>query len=96
MSSFPSITNVKTKFTKILTKPKLSSLLPASPSNLIPVITKTSFLKPEIDSLHIPTTDLVKYYDQMFPTLDMYCNFINQKLNLWHTHLEFKYFDSMY
>ena len=32
----------------------------------------------------------------MFPTLDTYKNFIDQKLHLWHSHLELKYFDSMY
>ena len=32
----------------------------------------------------------------MFPTLDTYQNFIDQKLHLWHSHLELKYFDSMY
>ena len=67
LSSLPSITKVKNKFTEILTKPELSSLLTTSPSNLIPIITETSLFKPEIDSLHIPTTDLVKYYNQMFP-----------------------------
>ena len=95
-SSLPSISKVKNKFTEILTEPKLLSIPTISPSNFIPVTTETSFLAPEIDSLHIPTTDLVKYYDQMFPTLDTYRNFVNQKLHLWHSHLKLKYFDLMY
>ena len=95
-SSLPSIIKVKNKFTKILTEPKLSSLPTTSHSNLIPVITKTSLLEPEIDSLHIPTTNLVEYYNQMFPTLNTYQNFVDQKLHLWHSHLKLKYFDSMY
>ena len=68
-------------------------------SSSLPSISKVKnefFLEPEIDSLHIPTTDLVKYYDQMFPNLDTYQNFINQKLHLWHSYLKLKYFDSMY
>ena len=96
LSSLPSIPKIKNKFTEILTEPELLSLLITSPSDFIPVITKTSFLEPKIESLHIPTTDLVKYYDQIFPTLDTYQNFIDQKLHLWHSHLELKYFDSMY
>ena len=96
MSSLPSIPKIKNKFTEILTEPELSSLPTTSPSDFIPVITETSFLKPKTESLQIPTTDLVEYYDQMFPTLDMYQNFINQKLHLWHSHLKLKYFDSMY
>ena len=95
-SSFPSIPKIKNKFTEILTEPKLSSLPTTSPSDFIPVITETTFLKPKTESLHIPTTDLVEYYDQMFPTLDTYQNFIDQKLHLWHSHLELKYFDLMY
>ena len=95
-SSLPSIPKIKNKFTEILTKPELSSLPTTSPSDFIPVITKTSFLKPKTESLHIPTTDLVEYYNKMFPTLDTYQNFINQKLHLWYSHLELKYFNSMY
>ena len=96
LSSLLSIPKIKNKFTEILTEPKLSSLLTTSPSDFIPVITETSFLEPKTESLHIPTTDLVKYYDQIFPTLDTYQNFIDQKLHLWHSHLKLKYFDSMY
>ena len=95
-SSLSSIPKIKNKFTEILTKPELLSLPTTSPSEFIPIITKTAFLKPKTKSLHIPTTDLVEYYDQMFPTLDTYKNFINQKLHLWHSHLKLKYFDSMY
>ena len=32
----------------------------------------------------------------MFPTLDTYQNFVDQKLHLWHSHFELKYFDLMY
>ena len=95
-SSLPSIPKIKNESTEILTKPELSSLPTTSPSEFIPIITETSFLKPKTKSLHIPTTDLVEYYDQMFPTLDTYKNFIDQKLHLWHSHLELKYIDSMY
>ena len=82
--------------TCLLTEPKLSSIPTTSLSTFIPVITKTSFLEPKIDSLHIPTTDLLEYYNQMFPTLDTYRNFVDQKLHLWHSNLKLKYFDSMY
>ena len=96
MSSLPSIPKIKNEFTEILTEPKLSSLPTTSLSEFNPIITKTSFLEPKTKSLHIPITDLVKYYDQMFPTLDTYKNFIDQQLHLWHSHLELKYFDLMY
>ena len=92
----PFLPKIKNEFTEILTKPKLLSIPTTSPSTFIPVITETSFLKPKIDSLHIPTTNLVEYYDQMFPTLDTYQNFVDQKLHLWHSNLELKYFDLMY
>ena len=95
-SSLPSTPKINKEFTEILTKPELSSLPTTSPSDFISVITKTSFLEPKTESLHIPTTDLVKYYNQMFPTLDTYQNFIDQKLHLWHSHLKPKYFDSIY
>ena len=96
LSSLPSIPKIKNEFTEILIKPKLLSIPTTSSSTFIPVITETSFLKPKIDSLHIPTTDLVEYYNQMFPTLDTYQNFVDQKLHLWHSNLKLKYFDSMY
>ena len=78
LSSLPSVPKIKNEFTEILTKPELSSLPTTSPSEFFPIITETSFLEPKTKSLHIPTTDLVEYYDQMFPTLDMYKNFLIQ------------------
>ena len=96
LSSLPSIPKIENKFTEILTEPELSSIPTTSPSGFIPIMTATSFLKPKTESLHSPTTNLVEYYNQMFLTLDMYQNFINQKLHLWHSHLKLKYFDSMY
>ena len=32
----------------------------------------------------------------MFPTLNSYCNFVNQKLEPWQHTLELKLFDSLY
>ena len=44
----------------------------------------------------IPHTDLIKYYDQMFPTLDSYKSFMNHRLGIWEQDLQVKYFNSLY
>ena len=44
----------------------------------------------------IPHTDLIEYYDQMFPTLKLYKNFMDCQLGIWEHDLQVKYFDSLY
>ena len=59
-------------------------------------IGQQNFLESDIPLTPIPNNNIIKYYDQMFPTLEEYQNFINAKLRPWQNTLEFKYFNSMY
>ena len=88
MPSAPSSPISKSKFTKVLI---ISDL-----SDLTTMITESSFLETNTSLPPIPQEDLIKYYDHMFPSLKMYCTFINQKLEPWQHILESKYFDSLH
>ena len=77
-------------------KRNLLKLLPTqiSPRLLPPTNSPASLQKPPVPP--IPHADLVKYYDQMFPTLDSYKSFMNRRLGIWEQDLQVKYFDSLY
>ena len=63
---------------------------------MITVITETSLLKNNTPLPPISNNNIIEYYNQMFPTLKEYQNFVNAKFKPWQSMLEFKYFNSMY
>src|SRR5271168_2264743 len=96
----------KHEFTEILTS---SDLLPtSSQEETFPaVITKNSLLSspPPLSESSFSTTsiilsespaDLVHIYDNTFPDLQQYHDFITRKLTPWKQSLEFKHFNTLY
>ena len=84
------------EFTEVITASDLASPPPHSNEEFITVITKTSLLESDTPLTPIPNNDIIEYYNQMFPTLEEYQNFVDAKLKPWQNTLEFKYFNSMY
>ena len=84
------------QFTKVITASDLVSPPPHSNDEFTTIITETSLLEDDTPQPPIPYNDIVKYYNQMFPTLEEYQNFIDAKLKPWQNTLKFKYFNSMY
>ena len=84
------------QFTEIITASDLVSPPSHSNNEFTTIITETSLLEDDTPLPPIPYNDMVEYYNQMFPTLEEYQNFINAKLKPWQNTLEFKYFNSMY
>ena len=70
----------------------LTQMTNSPPSSLKP----PSLLEDDTPQPPIPYNDIVEYYNQMFPTLEEYQNFVDAKLKPWQNTLEFKYFSSMY
>ena len=69
---------VKTEFVEVLTS--LELLSPCSPSNeeFSTVLTDSSLL--DLQESHVPnpeTLDLIQIYDETFPSLNLYFNFVN-------------------
>ena len=60
------------------------------------ILTEISLLDTETPISPIPHVDLIKYYDQMFPTLESYKNFMDCQLGIWEHDLQVKYFNSLY
>ena len=60
------------------------------------ILTETSLLYTETPISPIPHIDLIEYYDQMFPTLDSYKNFMDHQLGIWEHDLQVKYLNSLY
>ena len=83
-------------FTEIITTSDLVSPPPHLNDEFTIIITETSLLEDDTPLPPIPYNDMVEYYNQMFPTLEEYQNFVNTKLKPWQNTLEFKYFNSMY
>ena len=81
---------------QILIISNLTSTPTQSNSKFTTIITKSSPLKTDTSLPPILQEDLIEYYDHMFPNLEMYCNFIDQKLKPWWHTLELKLFDSLY
>ena len=72
--------------------PKLSPPLTLSP----PLLTRMTNSPPSSPSSLKPPYLRMTLYNQMFPTLEEYQNFIDAKLKPWQNTLKFKYFNSMY
>ena len=84
------------QFTKVITTSDLVSPPPHFNDEFTTIITETSLLEDDTSLPPIPFNNIIEYYDQMFPTLKEYQNFINAKLKPWQNTLEFKYFNSIY
>ena len=84
------------QFTEVITTSDLVSPPPHSNDEFTTIITETSLLEDDTPLPPIPSNDIIEYYDQMFPTLEEYQNFVNAKLKPWQNTLEFKYFNSIY
>ena len=84
----------KKEFIEVITDSDLT-LTPTS-HRFSSILTEASLLDTETLVPPIPHADLVKYYDQMFPTLDSYKSFMNRWLSIWEQDLQVKYFDLLY
>ena len=84
------------QFTEVITASDLVSPPPHSNNKFTTIITETSLLEDDTPLPPIPYNDMIEYYNQMFPTLKEYQNFVNAKLKPWQNTLKFKYFNSMY
>ena len=85
------------QFTEVITASDLVSPPPHSNDEFTTIITETSLLEDDTPQPPIPYNDIVEYYNQMFPTLEEYQNFVDAKLiKPWQNTLKFKYFNSMY
>ena len=91
-----SLAKIEDEFTKVITESDLATTLTQSINDFTTIITKNSLLEQDVLQPPIPWEDLIEYYDHMFPTLETYCKFVNQKLKPWQHTLELKYFDSFY
>ena len=79
----------KKEFTEVITDSNLTS----TPT---PHSRKFYFILTETPISPIPHTNLIKYYDQMFLTLESYKNIVDRWLGIWEHDLQVKYFDSLY
>ena len=84
----------KKEFIEVITDSDLT-LTPTS-HEFSSIITEASLLNTETPIPPSPHADLIEYYNQMFPTLDSYKNFMNRRLGIWEQDLQVKYFDSLY
>ena len=71
------------QFTEVITTSDLVSPPPHLNDKFTTIITETSLLEDDTALPPIPFNDIIEYYDQMFPTLKEYQNFINAKLKPW-------------
>ena len=94
MSSAHSFPIPKEEFIEVITNSNLTPTLTSREFSSI--ITETSLLNTETPVPPIPHANLVEYYNQMFPTLNSYKDFINCRLGIWEQDLQVKYFDSLY
>ena len=84
----------KKEFIEVITD---SDLTPTPTSHKFSsILTEASLLDTETLTPPVPHADLVKYYDQMFPTLDSYKSFMNFQLSIWKQDLQVKYFNLLY
>ena len=67
----------KKEFTKVITDSDLTSTPTPHSHEFHSILTETSLLDTETPTPPIPYTDLIEYYDQMFPTLESYKNFMD-------------------
>ena len=84
----------KKEFIEVITDSDLT-LTPTS-HKFSSILTEASLLDTETLIPPIPHADLVKYCNQMFPTLNSYKSFMNCQLSIWEQDLQVKYFDLLY
>ena len=68
----------KEEFTKVITDSDLTSTPTPHSREFYSILTKTSLLDAETPTPPILHTNLIEYYDQMFPTLESYKNFMDR------------------
>ena len=86
----------KKEFTEVITDSDLTSTPTPHSHEFYSILTETSLLDTKTPISPIPHTDLIKYYDQMFLTLELYKKFVDRRLGIWEHDLQVKYFDSLY
>ena len=96
MPSTCSSSILKKEFIGVITDSDLTPT-PTHPScKFSSILTKISLLNTETPVSPISHIDLIEYYDQMFPTLNSYKNFMDHQLGIWEHDLQVKYFNSLY
>ena len=93
MPSTHSTPILKKEFIEVITDSDLTPT-PSPSCKFSSILTKTSLLNTETLIFPIPHVDLIEYYDQMFPTLDLYKIFMDRQLGIWEHDLQVKYFNS--
>ena len=86
----------KKEFMEVVTNSNLTSTPTPHSHEFYSILTETSLLDAETPTSFIPHTNLIEYYDQMFPTLKSYKNFMDHQLGIWEHDLQVKYFNSLY
>lgn len=94
MSSIRPSTVPKPEFTEVITI--ADSPNPETTPEFTTVITENSLLDVNTPIPPMPHTDLIEYYDQMFPTLELYQNFMKGQIAPWAHNLDVRLFDSLY
>ena len=84
------------EFTEVITDSDLTPTPTPHSREFYSILTETSLLNTETPIPPIPHVNLIKYYDQMFPTLKLYKNVMDHQLGIWEHDLQVKYFDSLY
>ena len=87
---------LKKEFAKVITNSDLTTTPTPHSREFYSILTETSLLDTETPISPIPHVDLIEYYDQMFPTLKSYKNFMDCRLGIWEHDLQVKYFDLLY
>ena len=95
MPSTHSTPILKKEFIKVITNSDLTPT-PIPSCKFSSTLTKTSLLNTKTPISPILHANLIKYYNQMFPTLESYKNFMDCRLGIWEHDLQVKYFDSLY
>ena len=96
MPSTHSSPTPKKEFTEVITDSNLTSTPTPHSHEFYSILTETSLLDTETPISPIPHADFIKYYDQMFPTLEWYKNYMDRRLGIWEHDLQVKYFDYLY
>ena len=69
---------LKKEFIKVITDSNLTPTPTPHSCEFSSILTETSLLNTETPISPIPHVNLIKYYDQMFPTLESYKNFMDE------------------
>ena len=87
---------LKKEFTEVITNSNLTPTPTPHSHEFYSILTETSLLDTKTPIPPIPHVDLIKYHDQIFPTLELYKNFMDIQLGIWEHDLQVKYFNSLY